>query len=237
MAIARILSLAAICLMLNACSSALNWAPQTHVVKSGETVYSIAFQYGIDQRELIGWNRLSPNGLIFAGQKLRLTAPDGYVAQRSSAPTAQRRPPARSSGSGSSRSGSSPSRPSTTSVKWRWPTQGSVIAGFGATAKTQSGVHIGGKRGQSIVAAARGEVVYAGSGLPGYGQLLIIKHTSDYLSAYGHNQTLLVGEGDKVQSGQVIARMGEGPGQRPLLHFEIRRGGQPANPLGYLPKR
>ena len=97
-------------------------------------------------------------------------------------------------------------------------------------------MHIGGKRGQSIVAAARGEVVYAGSGLPGYGQLLIIKHTSDYLSAYGHNQTLLVGEGDQVQGGQVIARMGEGPGQRPLLHFEIRRGGQPANPLGYLPK-
>ena len=79
--------------------------------------------------------------------------------------------------------------------------------------------------------------MYAGNGLPGYGNLLIIKHTSDYLSAYGYNQKLLVAEGDRVQGGQQIARMGEGPGQRPLLHFEIRRSGQPANPLRYLPKR
>jgi lipoprotein NlpD len=216
------------CLIMGACSSALRWEPETHVVQSGETVYSIAFQYGIDQRDLIGWNQLGSGGLIFTGQQLRLSAPDGYSPGQLSSSTARRQEAARRAPSAQS---------GAALVKWRWPTEGTIIAGFGATAKTQSGVHIAGKRRQPIKAAASGEVVYAGSGLPGYGQLLIIKHTSDYLSAYGHNQKLLVGEGDRVQGGQLIAQMGDGPGQRPLLHFEIRRSGQPVNPLGYLPKR
>jgi lipoprotein NlpD len=232
MVVVRTLLLVVVCLVIGACSSALRWAPETHVVRSGETVYSIAFQYGIDQRDLIGWNQLGTNGLIFAGQRLRLAPPDGYSPSHTPLPTNRRQetgtPAGRAPPSGQS---------ATVPVTWRWPTNGSIIAGFRATAKTQSGVHIAGKRGQPIQAAASGEVVYAGSGLPGYGQLLIIKHTSDYLSAYGHNQRLLVGEGDRVQGGQLIARMGDGPGQRPLLHFEIRRSGQPVNPLGYLPKR
>jgi lipoprotein NlpD len=217
------------CLVLGACSSALQWTPETHVVRSGDTVYSIAFQFGIDQRDLIRWNQLDNNGLVFAGQRLRLTAP----ASSSSSSSSDRQ-----------QVSSAPDRPATASgqtsaapVTWRWPTEGKVIAGFGATAKTQSGVQIAGKRNQPIQAAAGGEVVYAGSGLPGYGQLLIIKHSSAYLSAYGHNQKLLVDEGDRVKGGQAIARMGEGPGQRPILHFEIRRQGKPVNPLGYLPKR
>jgi lipoprotein NlpD len=230
MLVARHLAPLLACLIMGACSSALNWEPDTHIVQSGETVYSIAFQYGIDQRDLIGWNQLGSGGLIFAGQRLRLSAPDGYSPGQSSSSSspARRQEPARQSPPG--QSGATP-------IKWRWPTEGMIIAGFGATAKTQSGVHIAGKRRQPIEAAASGEVVYAGSGLPGYGQLLIIKHTSDFLSAYGHNQKLLVGEGDRVQGGQLIAKMGDGPGQRPLLHFEIRRSGQPVNPLGYLPKR
>jgi len=221
-----------VCLVIGGCGSALRWEPETHVVRSGETVYSIAFQYGIDQRDLIGWNGLSADGLIFTGQRLRLTPPDGYRPPRPAASTNRPRGPV------ASHRRTSPSGPvAAPPVKWRWPTSGPVIAGFGATAKTQSGVHIAGKRGQKIYAAAGGVVVYAGSGLPGYGQLLIIKHSSDYLSAYGHNQKLMVGEGDRVKSGQLIARMGEGPGQRPLLHFEIRRSGEPVNPLKYLPKR
>ncbi|MDH3978014.1 MAG: peptidoglycan DD-metalloendopeptidase family protein, partial [Gammaproteobacteria bacterium] len=114
---------------------------------------------------------------------------------------------------------------------------GPVITRFGATNKTRSGMHIGGKLGQPVKAAAAGKVVYAGDSLPGYGQLLIIKHNSQYLSAYGHNQQLLVGEGDQVSLGQSIAKMGEGPGNRPLLHFEIRRSGRPVDPLIYLPRR
>ena len=225
----RISSLIAACLILNACGSALRWEPDTHVVRAGDTIYSIAFQHGLDQHDLLGWNRLDANGLIFPGQRLRLTAPAGYVPKRATV----------------ARRGATPvpSGPVTTGkagaarVDWRWPTDGQVIAGYGATAKTQSGVHIGGRTGQPVRAAAGGEVVYAGSGLPGYGQLLIIKHSPEYLSAYGHNDKLLVGEGDRVKSGQQIARMGTGPGRRALLHFEIRRDGQPVNPLRRLPRR
>ncbi len=231
MSTVRSLSLICVLVVVTACSSALRWAPETHIVASGDTVYSIAFRYGIDQRDLIGWNRLSASGLIFRGQRLRLTAPDGYRRAKTASATRRRKAAA------PTRRTSPPGQAAAVRVTWRWPTQGSVSSGFGATAKTQSGIHITGKRGQSVQAAASGEVVYAGSGLPGYGKLLIIKHTSDYLSAYGHNQALLVGEGDKVRSGQLIARMGNGPGQRSLLHFEIRRAGQPVNPLGYLPKR
>ena len=217
------------CLWLGACSSALNWTPETHVVAPGETVYQIAFRYRLDQADLIGWNRLGSGGLIFVGQELRLTPPPGYSGSRSS-----------STASSGSRSTSSKPRPpprQASAVSWQWPTAGNVVAGFGTTAKTQSGMHIGGKLKQSINAASAGEVVYAGSGLPGYGQLLIIKHSEAYLSAYGHNEKLLVREGDRVSAGQKIARMGEGPGQRPVLHFEIRKWGKPVNPMGYLPRR
>ncbi len=225
----RNLSLIAACMLLGACSSALRWEPDTHVVRAGDTVYSIAFQHGLDQHELLGWNRLDANGLIFPGQRLRLTAPAGYVPKR--ATVARRTAPAARGGA------SPPGRADAVRVDWRWPTDGQVIAGFGATAKTQSGVHISGRIGQPVRAAAGGEIVYAGSGLPGYGQLLIIKHTPEYLSAYGHNDKLLVGEGDRVTGGQQIARMGTGPGRRALLHFEIRRDGQPVNPLSRLPRR
>ncbi len=110
-------------------------------------------------------------------------------------------------------------------------------ARFGATAKTQSGVQIGGRLGQPVRAAASGDVVYAGGGLPGYGQLLIIKHDDTWLSAYGHNEELLVREGQGVRQGQEIARMGRGPGGQPMLHFEIRRNGAPLDPLRLLPQR
>jgi len=226
MVVVRHLALVCACLMIGACTGALRWTPETHVVRSGETIYTIAFEYGIDQRDLLGWNNLDTNGLIFAGQRLRLTPPEGDSGSRPSSTTNRQQKTATASG-----------KVDTTPVNWRWPTDGAVISAFGATVKTESGVHIAGKRGQQIHAAAGGQVVYAGSGLPGYGQLLIIKHTSDYLSAYGHNQQLLVGEGDRVSGGQMIAKMGEGPGQRPLLHFEIRRAGKPVNPLKYLPKR
>ncbi|MAF84383.1 MAG: peptidoglycan DD-metalloendopeptidase family protein [Gammaproteobacteria bacterium] len=220
------------CLLIGACSSALRWMPEAHVVQSGETVYSIAFRYGIDQRDLIGWNKLSASGLIFEGQRLRLTAPDSYTAASSAS-----RATGRHKSASSTQRAPTPGKSAAVPVTWKWPVNGAVIAMFGATAKTQSGVHIAGKRGQPVHAAASGEVVYAGSGLPGYGQLLIIKHTSNYLSAYGHNQKLVVGEGDRVKGGQLIAKMGEGPSKRPLLHFEIRRSGKPVNPLRYLPKQ
>ncbi|TDJ48561.1 MAG: LysM peptidoglycan-binding domain-containing protein [Gammaproteobacteria bacterium] len=211
-------------LVMIGCSSALRWAPEYYVVQGGDTIYSIAFRYGIDQRDLLAWNRIDNASLIRPGQRLRLSAPGGSTAGSVSTPppSAPRAPPA--------------DRP-VQSVGWRWPTDGKVIASYGASAKTQSGIQIGGKRGQSVRAASGGQVVYAGSGLPGYGQLLIIKHNNDYLSAYGHNDRLLVTEGATVKRGQPIARMGLGPGRRPLLHFEIRRRGQPVDPIPFLPSR
>ncbi|MEO7387134.1 MAG: peptidoglycan DD-metalloendopeptidase family protein, partial [Gammaproteobacteria bacterium] len=123
----------------------------------------------------------------------------------------------------------------------RWPVSGPVLARYGESPLTASGVQLGGGAGDAILAAAGGQVVYAGNGLKGYGELLIIKHSPTWLSAYGYNQALLVREGDRVQAGQPIARMGEGPvgsggGRRAALHFEIRRNGSPVDPVAQLPR-
>jgi lipoprotein NlpD len=116
---------------------------------------------------------------------------------------------------------------------WRWPTRGEVVGRFGAAGG--KGIDISGRAGQEIVASAPGRVVYSGSGLRGYGKLIIIKHNNRYLSAYAHNQKLHVKEGDTVQSGQRIADMGQSDAKRIMLHFEIRRDGKPVDPLKHLP--
>jgi lipoprotein NlpD len=120
---------------------------------------------------------------------------------------------------------------------WLWPTSGRLYLRFGQSPKTASGIRIAGNVGQTIHAAASGEIVYAGSGLASYGQLLIIKHNESWLSAYGFNSVLLVREGDKVAAGQNVAEMGEDLAGVAVLHFEIRRAGQPVDPLIYLPPR
>jgi lipoprotein NlpD len=122
-------------------------------------------------------------------------------------------------------------------LRWRWPTQGEVIDRFSAGDITRQGIDIAGSSGQAVVAAADGEVVYSGSGLRGYGELVIVKHSPQFLSAYGHNRTRLVNEGERVQAGQPIAELGRTGADRDKLHFEIRRDGRPVDPLQYLPRR
>jgi lipoprotein NlpD len=117
---------------------------------------------------------------------------------------------------------------------WKWPTEGRVISAFAPADASRAGVDIGGNAGQPVIAAADGEVVYSGSGLRGYGELIIIKHSPDVLSAYGHNAKRLVKEGDKVKAGQKIAEMGTDPSHREMLHFEIRRNGKPIDPVAFL---
>jgi lipoprotein NlpD len=207
-------------LLLAACSSALRWHPDYHKVRSGETLYSIAMQYNLDQRQLASWNRLGSGTYIRTGQKLRLTPPSGYTSAQSKDGNAKR---------------SSSSLADLPAPTWRWPTRGSVLLRFGESSKTQSGIRIVGTEGQSVTATAAGEVVYAGTGLRSYGQLLILKHNETWLSAYGFNSKLLVTEGARVQAGQAIASMGRDSGGQALLHFEIRRNGQPVDPLRYLP--
>jgi lipoprotein NlpD len=119
--------------------------------------------------------------------------------------------------------------------KWIWPTRGRVIQTFQGPQSIAQGIDIAGSAGQDVQASADGRVVYSGSGLAGFGQLIIIKHNDTYISAYGHNSRLLVKEGDEVKAGQKIAEMGKLQGN-PCLHFEIRRQGKPVDPLKYLPK-
>lgn len=182
----------------------------THVVREGETLYAIARRYGLNPADLARWNGLGDGSLIRVGQALRL-GPRGGAA------------PAK--------------EPAGPPVRWTWPTGGKVAAAFGASRAAQTGMLISGAVGDPVRAAADGVVVYAGNGLAGYGELLIVKHSEQWLSAYGHNSALLVREGERVGGGQAIARMGLGPGRQPLLHFEVRRNGVPVDPVPLLPAR
>jgi lipoprotein NlpD len=212
---------------LTACgSSRWNYTPgESHVVRSGETLSSIAFRYGKDYRDLARWNRLGDGSLIYPGQVIRLTPPPGGTVARSQ--TRSQPAPKRTV----------PPPPTDPPPKWSWPTDGRIVADFDGDSGVNTGVLIAGRAGQPVRAAAPGRVVYSGGGLIGYGQLIIVKHNDTYLSAYGYNASLLVKEGDNIKKGQRIATMGEGPGKKPRLHFEIRRNGKPVNPRQFLPAR
>ena len=197
---------------------------EEHVVRSGETLFTIAWRYGKDYRDLARWNRLGNGSLIFPGQVLRLIPPGGATARSQARATGNQSRPL-------------PAIPTVPPPPWIWPTAGPVVVEFGNRPGSGTGILIGGQMKQRIRAAADGRVVYAGGGLIGYGQLIIVKHNDTYLSAYGHNASLLVKEGDSIKKGQRIATMGEGPGRKPRLHFEIRRNGKPVNPRQYLPAR
>ncbi len=209
--------------------------PDYYTVKSGDTLYSIAWQYGQDYKEVAQWNSIKPPYRIDAGQRLRLTPTNISAAAKPSAP------PATKSERTATNKKETPAQttPATQetgvlqAINWRWPAQGKLAENFGARNK---GINIAGEEGQAIQAAAPGRVVYSGSGLVGLGQLLIIKHDNSFLSAYAHNKTLLVKEGDQVSAGQRIAEMGRTGAERVMLHFQIRKDGKPVDPLQYLPE-
>ena len=220
----------------------------THTVVRGDAVYNIAKRYQITQDNLRAWNNMADN-TISVGQVLRVK-PAGYTAPAGGAATsaARTQPPAASSAtpnvpSTPQANTSKVATPATTptvstggvrntgGITWQRPTAGNVITKFGGTNK---GVDIAGNPGQPVVAAADGKVVYAGSGLRGYGNLVIIQHSPTFLSAYGHNQSLLVNEGQTVKRGQTIAKMGNSDASRTQLHFEVRQNGKPVNPANYV---
>jgi len=224
----RALIILLVSLTLASCGGRSTWQddPHSHIVRKGETLFSIAWRYGKDAKALARWNRLGDGSLIHPGQVIRLTPPGGST-RPTTASNRNTRPPPRPL----------PQIPAQPSPKWTWPTGGRINVEFGAKPGSGTGVLINGKTGQAIVAAASGRVVYAGGGLIGYGQLIILKHNDTYLSAYGYTASLLVKEGQEVKKGQRIATMGEGPERKPRLHFEIRRNGQPVNPRQFLPAR
>jgi lipoprotein NlpD len=203
-------------------------AIEYHVVVKGDTLYRLARDTGVSHQDLAAWNRIPPPYTIHPGQKLRVTPPDLGSEQRQKgaksgrvAPTASTRSVRRTE--------------STVIGPWAWPTDGKLLTRFNANGT--KGIDIDGRKGQPIHAAAPGSVVYQGSGLRGYGQLIIIKHNAEFLSAYAHNSKIVVQEGNMIKRGQKIAEMGSSGTNRIKLHFEIRHRGVPVDPLKYLPKQ
>jgi len=277
-ALARALTVfVALSLLLSACGGA-KLAPVTvinagsnqpdplHTVRKGETVYAIAWRYGLDYRDIARWNALRAPYIIYPGQSLTLTG--AGRSQRTAAVTTSREIPKQSSRASEPKpkpaakvaspttgitSKSAPkivakaprasagrlpeTDPRIDNVKlgnWVWPVEGRLIGTFGK--KGGKGINIEGRRSQPISAAHGGRVVYAGGGLIGYGELIIVKHNKRFLSAYAHNSAIFVKEGDLVTRGQRIAGMGSSGTDKVMLHFEIRRDGKPVNPLKYLPR-
>ncbi len=227
-----------------------------YVVKPGDTLFSIAFRYGWDYKELAARNNIPPPYTIRPGQPIRFNSGAGGSTtvvtsspSSSSKTTVIRRPvgtpPPPANNGKSATSASSSSSQTVAQVPaaeravggWTWPANGVLIGKFASNGSLNKGIDIAGDLGQPVFAAADGAVVYAGSGLRGYGELIIIKHSDTYVSAYGHNRRLLVREGQQVKAGQTIAEMGSTGTDRVKLHFEIRRQGKPVDPLQFLPRR
>lgn len=218
-------------------------------VRSGDTLYTIAFRYGLDHRDLARWNDVAAPYIIYPDQLLRLSPPPGRAsdlpetaaaqkpsrqlpvpakrtapAKTTARPEPSAKPPVGSAGAANSDPGS-----------WNWPVKGRVLRGYLANDPSRNGLDIAGREGEPVRAAAAGSVVYSGNGLIGYGELIIIKHSERMLSAYAHNRERMVQEGERVKAGQQIASLGRNDRNQAMLHFEIRVNGKPVDPRRYLP--
>lgn len=217
-----------------------------YTVRQGETLSGIAWRHALDYRQVAAWNGIRAPYTIFPGQRLRLIPPATphqtsqtahQTVQRPVPPPPRNQVPSMPQEPTASRADKRPEKETGSPeevLRWRWPAEGRVVSGYDDP--DRKGIDIGGKLGQPIYAAADGDVVYSGSGLRGYGKLIIIKHNNRFLSAYAHNNNLLVAEGDRVIGGQRIAEMGQGRGGQAMLYFEIRRDGRPVDPMRYLPR-
>ena len=241
--------------------SFLSWEPSDRTrphyeVRSGDTLYSIAWDYGMDFRRLATVNQLHPPYPLKPGQILRL--PKGFDGPRviaSKSPSSSNTTSAPSQ-STTSRSTPAPATPTARKPSWRnnrptppatvggltapakgqwgWPNSGKVVKNWGARKHRRSGVDIAARPGSKVVASAAGQVVYSGGGLARYGQLVIVKHSETMLSAYAYNQKLLVTKGQKVSAGQQLAQSGRSPDGVGAVHFEIRKDGRPVDVMQYL---
>lgn len=212
--------------------------PKTHKVVSGETLYSIAWKYSKHYKELARINGIKSPYIIYPGQRITIKKPpvtkkvkpkkitkNNKVVKKKPVIT---QPPKLSHADASVLK---------EKVRWRWPARGKLLEAFSSNARFNKGIDIAGKLGEPVYAAARGKVVFSGSGLRGYGRLVIIHHDEKFLSAYAHNSRLLVKENQVVKAGQKIAEIGSTGTDKTKLHFEIRKDGKPVDPLRYLPKR
>jgi lipoprotein NlpD len=264
-------------------------APPFHVVRRGETLYSIALEHGLDYRDVARWNGLDDPAKLRVGQELRLASPESIAAAQ--APTSaqvgsarvpgpiEARPLGPAPGPGAAPAGPipegvrtspqalrlpyseqnlaalsrgeirpepakpppavaavpSPAQPERDpeAIEFSWPARGKVLAGFSES--SNKGLDIGGRPGDPVLAAAPGRVMYTGTGIRGYGKLIVIKHDNNFNSVYAHNREILVKEGQNVTRGQRIAELGDTDADAPKLHFEIRKSGKPVDPMRYLP--
>ncbi len=233
--------------------------PGFYTVRPGDTLYRIALEAGQAPRDVQTWNNLANPNLIEVGQVLRVAPPaasvvaaapvapgvtaapvavPGVVARPLNSPLpapATTAPAATPAPATAPAPAPEPASAGPDDIGFIWPAQGAVVASFDEG--KNKGVSISGKVGDPVLAAADGRVVYAGAGLRGYGNLIILKHNNTYLTAYAHNQALLVREDQTVKQGQRIAEMGSSDADRVKLHFEVRRQGKPVDPVTYLPKR
>ncbi len=208
-----------------------------HVVEPGETLYSVGWLYGHDYRELAKWNGIPPPYGVRVGQRLRVIPGDVVAFQPPPKASVAKPPPVvkksvtvQALAPQVSLGSSADNR----DIQWQWPTQGKVLHYFSYSALNK-GINITGKRGQPVYAAASGKVVYSGTGMVGMGNLIIINHSTQYLSAYAHNDENRVKEGQQVKRGELIASMGRSGTDQVMLHFEIRREGKPVDPMKFLP--
>lgn len=233
-----------------------------YTVRKGDTLYAIAFRHGVDYRTVARLNKIPTGYQIYPGQRLILkpsaqkivresstrkkkTVTKQPVVDNSSKKQVKKRdvPPKTVGSKNTSTSVSKQTRPKTKKtvsgapIRWQWPSKGRLIQSFKTKGQVNKGLNLAGRTGDPVFAAATGSVVYAGNGLLGYGNLIIIDHNQKFLSAYAHNSRVLVRESDKVKAGEKIAEMGRSGAERVMLHFEIRRDGVPVNPLKYLPKK
>ena len=219
-------------LLVAACASTPDYPPAgygQYRVQPGDTLYRIARVHNQTVANLARWNRISDTSDIQAGQLLRVIAPAGDTVASStpSRPAAGSKPKPKPAPPAST----AKPRPPAGGITLAWPAQGTLLAGFTSANK---GIDISGKAGDPVKAAASGKVVYAGAGIKSYGNLLILRHSDDWLTAYAHNQQLLVKENQTVKAGQTIARMGNSGTDRVKLHFELRYKGNATDPRPYL---
>ena len=212
--------------------------PVSHLVSAGDTLFSIAFQYDLDFRSLALANGLSPPYTIFVGQQLRLKAASALTEAATEALGTGINSAINAVSDGGEPSSSlrlADAEPMPRQLRWSWPHKGKVVTPF--QPQLTKGVDISGTIGDSVLAAATGDVVYSGRGVQGTGNLIIIRHSDQYLSAYAHNSVMLVPEGRRVIAGEKIAELGVNADGVPMLHFEIRQEGQPVDPSLVLPIR
>jgi len=216
------------------------YTPRIYTVQKGDTLYGISWAFGLDYKQVAGWNDIKSPYTIHIGDQIYLYPRKQKGSTEKTKPIVltslprQRQPSEpKAIVTPVEKAVATPTPTASTTGKWTWPAQGKLVGKFAPKAGNK-GIQIAGAEGSPIRATSGGQVVYAGEGLRGYGKLIIIKHSSEYISAYAHNKEILVREGQAINSGQQIASMGQTGTNRPILHFEIRKSGNPIDPMKYL---